>query len=387
MIDFVYHNPTSIVFGRGAEKNTGEFAARYGKKILLHYGGGSIKRNGVYDKIVTSLREHGLDFVELGGVQPNPRLSMVYEGIALCKQEQVDLVLAVGGGSAIDSAKAIAAGVCYDGDVWDFFATPDGPDKIKRRLALGSVLTIPAAGSESSISCVITNEDGWYKRGVNTDVIRPDFAIINPETNYTLPPYQTACGCADIMAHLMERYFTQVRDVDYSDRLIEASLRTMLNFAPLALKDPDDYDIRAEINWVGTLAHNTLLDRGRISDWGSHMIEHEISGIYDIAHGAGLSIVFPAWMRYVNAHHKSRFVQFAVRVMDVDMSYDNEDRIIQEGIDRLERFFLSLGLPTRLGDADIGSDHLREMADKCKPCGNLVKLDCDDVYEILKLAL
>jgi len=385
MNNFICHNPTRIIFGKGMESETGAQAALLGKKALLHYGGGSIKKNGVYDKVTASLKEAGVSFVEMGGVQPNPRLSLVREGIALCKKEGIDMILAVGGGSVIDSAKAIASGVLCGGDIWEYFT--DATKVIERALPIGVVLTIPAAGSESSSSCVITNEDGWYKRGCGSTAFIPRFAVINPETNFTLPPFQTACGCVDIMAHLMERYFTKVENVDLSDRLIEASLRTMLNFAPRAIRNPLDYDVRAEINWTGTLAHNNLLDRGRIGDWGSHQIEHELSAIYDIAHGAGLAVVFPAWMRYAYKNHKSRFVQFAVRVMDVDLSFDNQDRIIEEGIRRLESFFQSLGLATRLSQLDIGDDRLREMADKCRSAGNVLKLTPDDVYEIYKLAL
>ncbi len=390
MVQFSYYNPTQIVFGKETEKRTGEYASKFGKKVLLHYGGGSIKRNGVYDRVVASLQEHGVSYVELGGVQPNPRLSLVREGIALCKKENVDLILAVGGGSAIDSAKAIAAGVLFDGDIWDAYI--QGPHLVKAALPVGVVLTIPAAGSESSTGSVITNEDGWYKRSVDTELLIPKFAIINPETNYTLPDYQTACGCSDIMAHLMERYFTQVTNVDLSDRLIEAALQTMLHYAPLALEYPNDYDIRAEINWTGTIAHNNLLGCGRIGDWSSHKIEHELSGIYDIAHGAGLSIVFPAWMRYVYKDNIDRFVQFATRVMGVNFAMAHKEKTILAAIDKLESFYRSIGLPTRLSHADIPDDRLEEMAEKAVvhsggKIGMFKELTQKDILEILKLAV
>jgi len=387
MRDFTYYNPTRIIFGRGAEEKTGRYAAQHGKKALLHYGGGSMKKNGVYDKVVESLRVAGVSFVELGGVRPNPRLSLVREGIALCKREKADLVLAVGGGSAIDSAKAIAVGAMSEKDIWYYYEDRAHAKEITGTLPVGVVLTIPAAGSESSINSVITNEQGWYKRGLNSEALIPRFAMVNPESNYTLPAYQTACGCADIFAHLLERYFTTVEHVDLSDRLIEAAMRTVLNYAPLAQKHPQDYDIRAEINWTGTIAHNSLLDRGRIGDWGSHAIEHELSGVYDIAHGAGLAIVLPAWMRYVWDRMPNRFMQFAVRVMDVDLSFNAPDLAVGEGIDRLERFFRSIGLPTRLSEANIADDRLREMADKAGPVGNSIPLQPDDILEIYKLAL
>lgn len=384
MIDFTFYNPTRIVFGRGVEEQAGAYAAQYGKKVLLHYGGGSIHKTGVYDRVTASLKASSLEVVELGGAQPNPRLSLVQEGIRLCREEQIDLVLAVGGGSAIDSAKAIAAGVLYSGDIWDCFLKKD---HITNILPLGVVLTFPASGSEMSSSCVITNEDGWFKRGCKSDHFYPKFSLTNPELYYTLPPYQIACGCVDIMSHLMERYFTTISHVDASDRMIEGLLRTMLYYAPMALQQPDNYDVWSQIGWAGSLAHNNLLDRGRIGDWASHRIEHELGGIYDIAHGAGLAIVTPAWMRYVYQKHLNRFVQFAVRVMDVDMPYENQDAIALEGIRRLERFFEEIGMPTRLSHADIGADRLREMADKSGPQGHLEPLSPDDIFQILTAAL
>lgn len=383
MNSFTYYNPTRIVFGRDSEAETGPLAAIFAKKVLLHYGGGSIKRNGVYDKVTASLKNAGVEYVELGGVQPNPRLSLVEEGIQLARKEQVGMVLAVGGGSTIDSAKAIAAGAFYEGDVWDFYLKKD---TVRSVLPVGVVLTISAAGSESSHGSVITNEEGNRKKSLNSELLIPRFAIVNPETSYTLPPFQTACGCADIIAHLIERYFTTVKAVDLSDRLIEAALRTMLVQAPLAQQYPRDYDIRAEISWAGTIAHNNLLDRGRVGDWASHMIEHELSAIYDIAHGAGLAVVIPAWMRYVWTKHPQRFVQFAVRVMDVDLSYDYPEKIVYEAIERLEGFFRALGLATRLSELGIGSERFEEMAEKAGTVGNFVKLGKEDIIAIYQLA-
>lgn len=389
MINFTFQNPTKIIFGKGTEKLVGVETKKYADKVLLHYGGGSIKKIGLYDTVVNSLMEAGVEFVELGGVQPNPRLSLVYQGIDICRKEGIKFILAVGGGSVIDSAKAIAVGVPYDGDVWDFYA---GKAKVRKALPVGTVLTIPAAGSEASPSSVITNEDGWYKRGLTTDHIFPKFSILNPEFTYTLPNYQTACGAADIFAHIMERYFTNTRNVELTDRLCEAAMKTLINNVPKALANPTDYDVRAEIMWTATVAHNNLLGTGREEDWASHNIEHEISGIYDIAHGAGLAIVFPAWMKYVYKHDVQRFAQFAVRVWDVEYNFYNPEETALKGIEKLKEFFSSIGLPVSLREAGIDDSRLEEMADKCtasdtQTVGGFVKLNKKDVYEILKLAL
>lgn len=387
MKDFEFLSPTKIIFGRNAEEKTGDEVKKYGKKILLHYGRSSIFKTGLYDRVTRSLKEAGIDYIELGGVQPNPRLRLVKEGIDLCRKNGVEFILAVGGGSVIDSAKAIAVGVPYDGDVWDFYS---GKSEPKTALPVGVVLTIPAAGSEASKSSVITNEDGWYKRSLNVDIIRPRFAIMNPEVTFTLPPYQTACGAADIMAHIMERYFTNDSGVDFTDRLCEATLKTIIYNIPIVLEKPDDYDARAQIMWASTIAHNDLLSTGRTGDWASHAIEHELSAIYDIAHGAGLAIVFPAWMKYVYKHNIERFVQFAIKVWDVEPNFDRMERIALEGIERLKRFFRDIGLPTSLAEANIGEDRLEEMATKCTergPIGNFVRLDREDVLNILKSAL
>jgi hypothetical protein len=338
MENFTFLSPTKIIFGRGVENQVGDETRVYSKKVLLHYGGGTIKRIGLYDRVVKSLRDAGVEFIELGGVQPNPRLSLVKQGIELCRKHNIDFILAVGGGSVIDSAKAIAVGVPYEGDVWDFYSGKEVPEKA---LPVGVVLTIPAAGSEASKSSVITNEDGWYKRGLNVEIIRPKFAIMNPEITFTLPPYQTACGAADIMAHVMERYFTHQKDVDFTDRLCEATLKTIIKNVPIVLEEPENYQARAEIMWASTIAHNDLLSTGRIGDWASHAIEHELSGIYDVPHGAGLAVVFPAWMKYVYKEDVDRFVQFATRVWDVEMDFSNPDRTALEGIYRLTQFGLA----------------------------------------------
>ena len=386
MLDFTFHNATKIIFGRDTEKQVGQEISRYGKRVLLHYGGGSIKKTGLYDRVVESLKESGVEIFELGGVMPNPRLSLVREGIKLCRKNNVDAILAVGGGSVIDSAKAIGIGVPYGGDVWDFYSKGK---KVEEMLPLGVVLTIPAAGSESSGGSVITNEDGWYKRATNSVAMRAKFAIMNPELTFTLPAYQTAVGAVDIMSHVMERYFTNVKNVDFTDRLCEATLRTMIRNTPIAIKEPENYDARAEIMWAGTIAHNDLLSTGRIGDWATHGMEHELSAIYDIAHGGGLAIMWAPWMTYVYKHDVERFAQFAYRVWDVEPDFRNQEKVALEGIKRMKEFFASLGIPVTLTGAGIPEDKFDEMARKATeegPLGQFVKLDKDDVKKIYELA-
>ncbi|MDF2567497.1 MAG: iron-containing alcohol dehydrogenase [Oscillospiraceae bacterium] len=390
MINFSFYNPAKIIFGKDTEKQIADEIKKYGSNVLIHYGGGSIKRSGLYDKIIGILDETGISHTELGGVQPNPRLSLVHEGVALCKNNNIQFILAVGGGSTIDSAKAIALGAVYDGDVWDFF---EGKANPKESLPIGTVLTIPAAGSESSDAVVVTNEKNMLKRGYNNELTIPKFSVLNPESTFTLSNYQTACGASDILAHLMERYFTNVTHVDLTDRLIEATYKTILNYAPRAIQENNDYDARAEVMWAGCVAHNNLLDTGRIGDWASHSIEHELSAHNDVAHGAGLSIVFPAWMKYVYKENVQRFVQFATRMFDVQLSCEHTEEIILEGIKRLETFYKSLGLPTRLSEIGIGESDIEQLAEKCL-CdkqggiiGNFKKLGKEDVISIYKLAL
>jgi len=387
MQNFTYQNTTKIVFGKGKEEDVGEYTAKHGSKVLLHYGGGSIKKYGTYDKVIESLEAAGVEYVELGGVEPNPKLSLVQEGIELAKEESVDFILAVGGGSVIDSAKAIAVGYFYDGDVWDFYY---GDAKITEALPVGVVLTIPAAGSESSTSSVVTKLDGMYKRSIGTELIRPEFAIMNPEITYTLPNYQTACGAVDIMAHIMERYFTNTDNVEYTDRLSEASLKTIINNTPKVLENNEDYAARAEIMWVGSNAHNGLLGTGREEDWSSHGMEHELSGIYDVAHGAGLAVVFPAWMNYVYQHDLERFAQFAHRVWDVDPDFKDLEWTARQGIKKTKEFFSQIGMPVTLKELDIPAKRLEEMAEKATengPIGSFVELDTEDVLTIYNNAL
>ncbi|MBN1298839.1 MAG: iron-containing alcohol dehydrogenase, partial [Actinobacteria bacterium] len=293
MKDFVFQNATKIIFGRNSEDRAGHETKKYASKILLHYGGGSIKKSGLYKKVLNSLKKEGIEIIELSGVQPNPRLSLVNEGIDICRKEKIDFILAVGGGSVIDSAKAIAAGVPYAGNVWDFF---ENKAKISKAIAIGTVLTIPAAGSEVSGASVVTNDLTQYKKAMESNILRPKFSILNPETSFTLNNIQTAVGAADILAHIMERYFTHEKNVELTDRLCEATFKTVIKNVPIVLKDNNNYAARAEIMWAGSVAHNDLLQTGRTTDWASHSIEHELSAIYDIPHGEGLAIVFPAWM-------------------------------------------------------------------------------------------
>jgi alcohol dehydrogenase YqhD (iron-dependent ADH family) len=388
MDNFVFQNPTKILFGRGMENEVGAEVARYSRRILLHFGGGSIKTSGLYDRVAASLKQAGVEWKELGGVKPNPRLSLVHEGVKLCREHKLDFVLAVGGGSSIDSAKAIAMGAANDGEVWDYFI---GKRELTRTLPAATILTIPAAGSESSSSSVVTNEDGWIKRGFDSELIYPKFSVLNPELAFTLPAFQVACGSADIMSHLMERYFTNTRNVGFIDRMLEATMKTVIAQAPKVLAAPTDYDAWAELMWAGTIAHNNLLNTGRVGDWGSHDIDHELAGIYDVTPGAGLAVVFPAWMKHVLDHDLDRFVQWSVRVWNVELDIFDREATARAGIARLEAFFHSIGLGTTLGSLGVGTDRIDEMARKAtdggrRRIGNFVKLDSAQVAEVLKLA-
>ncbi len=388
MQDFRFCSPTEIIFGKNMQNIAGQETKKYGKKVLLHYGGGHIKTSGLYQQVVDSLHAESVDFIELGGVMPNPRLSLVREGVALAKENDVDFILAVGGGSVIDSAKAIAIGALYDGDVWDFYTWEA---QVTAALPVGVVLTIPAAGSEASTGSVITDWDDNNKRHCDSNLLRPRFAILSPELTFSLPPYQTACGAADIMAHLMERYFTNEPNVELTDRMIEAVMKTVIGATPVVLTEPDNYAARAEIMWAGTIAHNDLLTTGRVGDWGSHMIEHELSAINDIAHGAGLAVIIPAWMQYVFRHDIRRFVQYAVRVWGVEQNFFDPEKTALEGIARTKAYFASIGLPTSLSEIGIGEDAFAHMAANCRKfdgdtVGNFVKLDPQDIVNVLTIA-
>lgn len=391
MLNFNYYNKTRIIFGKDTHKEVGRHLKPYTKKVLLHFGGESIKNNGVYKDVVESLQSNGIEFVELSGVKPNPRVSLVREGIKLCKKENVDFILAVGGGSVIDSAKAIAIGVEYEGDVWDFF---EKGIEIKSAVPLATILTIPAAGSESSTGTVITNEEKQLKLYCEAEFLRPEFSIINPEIYYTLPENQIANGVCDMMSHIMERYFTNTLHTDLTDGLCETTLKTIMKNALILKQDNKNYDAWAEIGFAGNIAHNGLLGLGREEDWASHDIEHELSAIYDVAHGAGLAVVTIAWMKYVYKANLPMFVQFAVNVMGVEGSFRDEESIALEGINRLKEFFVKMGLPVTLKELGIDDSNLEIMAKKATnfndgkefKLGGLRKLGWEDVLAIYKLA-
>ena len=387
MLDFEFISPTKFIFGRGAEERTGEFAAKYGKKALVHYGSGSIVKSGLLKRVIESLGKAGVKAVELGGVQPNPRDTLVYKGIDLCRKENVDSLVAVGGGSTIDSAKAISVGVKYNGDFWDLYSGK----KPLEKLPVGVVLTIPAAGSEGSVGSVITKEEGLLKRSCDYDIMRPEFAIMNPELTYTLPPFQTACGAADIMAHVMERYFSKTPEVDFTDRLCEAVLQAIIRSAPIAMRNPSDYDARSNIMWAGMVAHNDILGVGREQDWSSHLLEHELSGLYDVAHGAGLAVIFPAFLKYQCKHCTAKIAQFAVRVFGVSMDFEHPEYTAMEGINRLESFFKELGLPTTFKELGAKESDIDVLVKKCNfnngdKIGYFHPLTRSEAAEVYKLA-
>ena len=392
MKDFVYYAPTEVVFGEKSEERVASLTKKYGgRKVLVHYGGQSAIRSGLPDKVCQLLSEGGVDYVTLGGVVPNPRLSKVREGIALCKKEGVDFILAVGGGSVIDSAKAIAYGVCYEGDVWDFYL---GKAEPQRMLPVATVLTIPAAGSEMSEASVITNEDGDVKLGYSNDMSRPKFAIMNPRRTFTLPPYQTAAGVTDMMMHTMERYFSKDDDMDLTTDLAEAVLRRMKTAVFCVLKNPEDYRNRAQIMWGGSVAHNGLTGCGISDDWATHQLEHELSGMFDVTHGAGLAAIWPSWARYVMHENLSRFVRFAVNVMDVPNDFTDPEGTALRGIEAMEFFYHAIGMPTNIKELigrDITDDEIREMTRKCSrdntaTCGCLKVLKAEDMETIYKMA-
>ena len=387
MQNFEYCNKTKIIFGKGTESQVGSETAKYAKRVLLHHSGGSTVRSGLIDRVKESLKNAGVQWVELTGVLPNPRLSLVNKGIDIVKKEKLELILAVGGGSAIDSAKAIAVGAVNDGDVWDFFERKKTTDKA---LPVGTIVTIPAAGSESSISCVITNEDGPWKRGINFECVRPVFSIMNPELTYTLPPYQTACGITDMLAHIMERYFTKEPHVELTDELCEGAMRAIIRNARKIFADGENnYDARAEIMWAGALAHNNLLSTGRIGDWASHALDHELSALFDIAHGAGLAIIFPAWIRYNIKENTPRLARFAAKVWGVDGAFYDYEQAALEGVFRMENFFSSIGMPVRFDEANIDPARIPEMAKRVVhfgPIGNYRKLYEEDAEAIYRLA-
>lgn len=390
MNNFVFYSPTEFVFGKNTEVQVGALARKYGaQKVMIVYGGGSVVRSGLLDRVKQSLQEAGVAYCEMGGVQPNPIDGKVYEGIQLCRREQVDMMLPVGGGSVIDTAKAIAAGALYDGDFWDFFI---GRAKVEKALKVAVVLTIPAAGSEGSGNTVITKTETLQKLGLCApEHLRPVFSIMNPELTYTLSAYQTACGIADMMAHIMERYFTNTPDVEISDRLCEGTLTAIIKEAYRVKQQPDNYAARANIMWCGTVAHNGICGVGREEDWASHALEHEISAIYNVAHGAGLAVIFPAWMAFMAEHNPAKIAQFAHRVFDIPKSEDLEEMALA-GTARLKHFFRYMGLPVSFKELGIEHPDIDRMLvslrrNKGELLGNYVKLTMTDCREIYRLAL
>ena len=365
MFNFKYFTPTKVVFGKDTELQVADLIKEFGgKKVLIHYGGGSVIRSGLLKKVTDILDAAGITYITLGGAVPNPHLSLVYEGIELCKKEGVDFLLAVGGGSAIDSAKAIGYGVANEGDVWDFY---DYKRKATGCLPLGVILTLAATGSEMSDSSVITKEEGLVKRGYSSDYCRPKFAIMNPELTKTLPDYQTACGCTDIMMHTMERYFTNGGNMEITDALAEGLLRTVKENALILAKDPLNYDARAEVMWAGSLAHNGLTGCGNDGgDWMTHKLEHELGGLYDVAHGAGLAAIWGSWARYVYKECLPRFKRFAINVMGVADSGSDEE-IALKGIEAVEDFYRAIKMPTNLRELGVNAteEDLVTMAHKC----------------------
>lgn len=391
MLNFEFYAPTKVVFGKDSEKQIGDLICAQGcKKVLVHFGGESAKKSGLLDHIFNILEKSGISYVSLGGVVPNPRLSKVHEGIELCKKENVDFILAVGGGSVIDSAKAIGYGNANEGEVWDFYAKTRVPQACT---PIGAILTIAAAGSEMSSSSVITNEDGWLKRGCNSDFGRCKFAVMNPELTYTLPEYQTESGCADILMHTMERYFTLEEDTMLTDGIGEALMRTVIQSAKVLKEDPENYDARAQVMWAGSLSHNGLTGCGTSGDWACHQLEHELGGMFDVAHGAGLSALWGSWARYVYHIRPERFAQFAVNVLGVTNNFADSAKTAMAGIRAMEDFYHSVGMPISIAELgiDLTDSQIDELAYKCsfsntRTIGGLKALDIEDMKKIYRIA-
>ena len=392
MFDFRYYTPTKVVFGRNTELQVADLIKEFGgKKVLIHYGGGSVIRSGLMKRVTDTLDAAGINYLMLGGAVPNPRLGLVREGIRLVKEENIDFLLAVGGGSAIDSAKAIGYGVANEGDVWDYY---DYKRKVNACLPLGVILTIAATGSEMSDSSVITKEEGLVKRGYSSDFGRPRFAIMNPELTMTLPDYQTACGCADIMMHTMERYFTNGGNMDLTDSIAEGLLRTVRDNALILVRDPGNYDARAEVMWAGSLSHNGLTGCGSSGgDWMTHKLEHELGGLYDVAHGAGLAAIWGSWARYVYKECLPRFKKFALNVMEVENAGTDEE-IALRGIEAMEDFYRKIKMPTNLRELGVKAteEDLRTMAHKCAvgvggKMGSAKVLDEEDMLAIFRASM
>ena len=388
MNNFNFYSPTFFVFGKERENEAGKYVKRFGgTNVLIHYGSGSVLKSGLLDRVKKSLETSAIKFTELGGVVPNPRSGLVYKGIDICKKEKIDFILAVGGGSVIDSAKAIALGAVSDGDFWEFYLGK----KVEKALPVATILTLTAAGSEGSTGSVITHENGMLKRAANSDLLRPVFSILNPELTCSLPAYQTACGATDMMAHVMERYFTNTKNVEITDRLCEAVLLTVINETPKVLSNPNDYEARANLMWAGMVAHNDICGVGREQDWSSHGMEHELSGLYDVAHGAGLAVMFPAWMKYVMKNDIMRFAQFAVRVWGCEMDFSNPENTARKGIEKYEQFMTSIGMPVRFSQLGAKAEDIPTLVSSIglgeHTMGSFVKLKQEDIKNIYELAV
>lgn len=390
MESFVYQMPTKFVFGEGRETEAGKYVKEFGgTKVLLHYGGQSAEKSGLLDRVGASLEKEGLTYIKLGGVKPNPKSPLIYEGIRICREEKVDFILAVGGGSVIDSAKAIGLGAVNEDDIWEYYSKKK---ESKGMLPVGVVLTIAAAGSEGSNGSVVSfeREDGVYKRDCGGEFMRPKFSILNPALTETLPPYQTACGIVDMIAHVLERYFTNTPDVELTDNLAEAIMKTIIAEAPKVMENPGDYQARANLMWAGTFAHNDLCGMDRGQDWASHNLEHELSALYDCAHGAGLAVVMPAWMEYVTGHNVMRMARFAVNVFGCHMDFENPENTARAGIKALRSFWTSLGMPRTLeelgGKKEDIPTLLRMLEIEGRTLGGYVELngeDCENIYKML----
>lgn len=385
MNNFVYHNPTELIFGKGQISRLADKVQKLGKSILLVYGGGSIKRTGLYDKVLSILSEQGCKVVELAGVEPNPRLSTVQKGIDLCRQEKIDWVLAVGGGSVIDAAKAVAVGAVYEGNVWDFYSRKAAP---QGALPLGTILTLAATGSEMNRGSVVTNWETKEKHGATTTF--PTFSILDPEHTFSVPKDQTIYGICDMMSHVFEQYFSHTENIPLQTRFAESILLTVIENAQIAIDNPNDYDARANLLYCGTMALNGTLPVGVQTDWATHSIEHAVSAIYDIPHGGGLAIIFPQWMRYVYKENIERFKRYAIQVWNVDPSGKSDEEIALAGIEATAAFFQKIGAPARLADYQITDEHIELMAQKATPygpIGNFKKLHAEDVAQILRMSL
>lgn len=392
MENFVFYSPTEFVFGRDTQSQTGELVKRYGgRRVLVVYGGGSVVRSGLLDTVKASLDAEGITYCELSGIRPNPTDDRVYEGIEIARKEGVDFILAVGGGSVIDTAKGIAIGVPYDGDFWDFYSKKGVPTA---SLPVGVVLTIPAAGSEGSGNSVITKLDGMHKISVRYPMmLRPRFAVMNPELTYTLPWFQTACGIVDMICHIQERYFSNTTGVDLTDGIAETIMRNVMQNALRLKENPNDYDARANVMWAGTLAHNGLCGNGKVEDWSSHRLEHEISALYDVAHGAGLAVMVPAWMTFVAKKNPHKVREFAVKVMGIEAEGKSDEMVIAEGIEALKAFYHSIDLTTSMRElTGVENPDIEALVKSLNgnmgdTLGFYVPLSMEDCAKIYRLAL